>query len=128
MRNKNMSSSGTGSDISAQEAVDLLHKLMTEFIKVQAHFKCPACRVNSAVCGVVRFSSEDNTFWIQEPERDLSGPVLSFDPSLSVIRKYGDERSMTDGGESPFGVHFTSALTFAFADGSTLGLWAIKEE
>jgi hypothetical protein len=121
-----MPSSGTGSDISEQDLADLLHKLITESTKVQAMFSCPSCGVRSKLRGVVRLSPDD-TFCI-EPEHDGLEFMLSFDPFLAVIRKYGDERSMTNRGELSPDLQFASILSFAFADGSTLALFAVKEE
>lgn len=123
-----MASSGTGSDISGQVLADLLHKLITESTKVQAHFMSSAGRVGFAVRGFLRLDP-DGTFKVGEPESKPTDPVLAFDPFSAVTRKYGDERSMgADKGESPFSVRFSSVITLRFEDGSILGLWAIKEE
>jgi hypothetical protein len=121
-----MSSLGAGSDISVQVLADLLHKLMTESTKVQANFTCSGCGVNSVVGGVLRLEA-GGFCWIVERESEF-GPVLRFDPSLAVRRTYGDERSMADSGESPFGFRFTSAICLVFGDDSRLMLFAVKEE
>ena len=54
--------------------------------------------------------------------------MIAFDPTSFVIRKYGDERSMLDKGETPFGIRFRSLLTFVFEDGSKLAIFEFAEE
>ena len=103
-----MSSEGTGSPISQQDAIDLLHKLMTESTKVQGVFISSVGRVRASMTGVIRVAPDD-TFWVVEPGR-VRGPMLAFDPTHSVVRKYGDERALLDGGETPFGFRFRSSL------------------
>jgi hypothetical protein len=115
------------SDLSPQEFSDLLHKLLTESTKLQALFSCSAGGVRAIVRGVLRIAP-DNTLWVVEPDRNTSGPMLTFDPSLAVVRKYGDERSMEGRPEFIFGLHFSSALSFVFADGSSFVLLEINEE
>lgn len=121
-----MSSEGTGSLISVQESLDLLHKLMTESTKVQAIFNSPVGRVCSMVCGVIMHSPNE-TLWVRESSEATNAPCLAFDPRLTVERRYGDERSMDGGGETPFGFRFRSVLTFIFEDGSTLGIFEFAE-
>lgn len=123
-----MSSPGTGSDISEQVVADLLHKLMTESAKVQAIFTCPTAGVQAVVSGVLRRRESDGTLWVMDLDDLLFGPKLRIDPFLAVVRKYGDDRAMRP---SPDDMpKFTSALSFIFADGSTLGLFefAVEEE
>lgn len=119
----------SSSDVSPQEFNDLLHKLITESAKIQAIFKCSAGRVRSTLRGVLRVFP-DGTLFVAEPERSKTGPMLSFDPSLAVVRKYGDDRSIEEGGDFrfSFGMRFSSALSFVFADGSTFSLFEINEE
>jgi hypothetical protein len=120
-----MSSEGTGAPISQQDAMDLLHKLMTESTKVVANFRCSDGRVKASVVGLIR-SAPDGALWVVDPEVPL-GSMLSFDPSLFTVRKYGDGRSMLDGGETPFGTRIRSLLTFVFAEGSTLGIFDFSD-
>ncbi len=121
-----MSSEGSGSPISAQDAIDLLHKLMMESTKVLAVFTSTVGKVRASVEGVIR-SAPNATFWVVELDR-VRGPMIAFDPTSFVIRKYGDERSMLDKGETPFGIRFRSLLTFVFEDGSKLAIFEFAEE
>ncbi len=120
-----MSSEGVGSPISQQDAIDLLHKLITESTKVVALFTSTEGRVRASLEGVIS-CAPDGTFWVVE-QADKRGPMICFDPSLFVIRKYGDARLMTDGGDTSFGMRFRSALTFAFEGGSTLALFEVAD-
>lgn len=121
-----MSSRGTGSDISLQDAIDLLHKLMTEFTKVVGNLGT-ASGVRSAVCGKVKVAG-DGTFWVIDEELPVP-PAIIFDPQLAVRRTYGDSRSMsprpTDAPEKM--PRFESALCFEFADGTRLCLFGATE-
>lgn len=121
-----MSSEGTGSPITLQVTMDLLHKLSTESRKVQALFTSADGRTRASLAGVIRYVP-DGTLWVLQDPETPGSPFLGFDPALFVVRKYGDERSMLGGGEGPFGLHFRSALTFIFGDGSTLGLFEFAD-
>jgi hypothetical protein len=126
-RCKNMSSQGRGSDISLQDSIDLLHKLMTEETKVVAILHV-APRLGATVFGTVKFAP-DGTFWV----KDLGGipHVIVFDPHLAERRTYGDSRTM-----SPIPKDFTpalprvfdSALCFTFPGEGSLCLFAAPEE
>ena len=120
-----MSSEGVGSPISEQDAMDLLHKLITESTKVVALFTSTEGRVRASLEGIIRLAP-DGTCWVVE-QPDKRGPMICFDPALFVIRKYGDSRLMSDGGDTPFGLRFRSALTFAFEGGSTLALFELAD-
>jgi hypothetical protein len=69
----------------------------------------------------------NETLWVREHSEATNAPCLSFDPRLTVERRYGDERSMRDGGVTPFGFRFRSVLSFIFEDGSTLGIFEFVE-
>ena len=120
-----MSSEGTGSPISQQDAMDLLHKLITESTKVMALFTSTEGRVRASLEGIIRLGP-DGTLWVVE-QADKIGPMICFDPSLFVVRKYGDARSMSDKGDTPFGMRFRSALSFVFEGGSTLALFEVAD-
>jgi len=116
-----MSSRGTGSDITLQEAIDLLHKLMTESTKVVANVGTRS-GVRSSVFGSIKLAP-DETLAVTGDERPIPSAVL-FDPRLAVRRTYGDNRSMFTPGEVPV---FVSALCFEFDDGSSLCLFEPAE-
>lgn len=118
-----MSSPGSGSDISVQILQDLLHKLMTESRKVCAMFSCPSLGVHATVVGVIRRRASDESLWVMDLDDVIFGPKLSFNPFAAVVRKYGDNRAM---GPVPDGLpRITSALTFLFNEGSTLGIFEL---
>jgi hypothetical protein len=100
---------------------------MTESTKVQAQFESATGRVRAPIRGVIKTAPE-GTLWIVDSGYDGSRNVLSFDPLLPAVRKYGDERSMEGRGEGPFGLRFRSILSFIFPDGSTLGILEIAGE
>ena len=115
--------------LSPQEADDLLHKLITESTRVQGAFVSPVSGVRAVVWGVIRVSST-GLLNIVEREDDTTSPIICFDPSRAVLRKYGDERSIK---ENPavaefFKQHFRCAVTLAFEDGSLIALLEFADE
>jgi hypothetical protein len=121
-----MSSPGTGSDISLSVTMDLLHKLITESRKVHAFFACPSLAITATLSGVVRVRASDKTLWVMDLDDPVFGPKLSFNPSLAVVRKYGDSRAFP---QPPEGMPtFSFALSFLFEDGSHLGLFESERE
>jgi hypothetical protein len=122
-----MPSSGTGSDITLQDAMDLLHKLMTEFTKVVASFDA-STGIRAAVLGGVKFAEEDGTFWIMGSETPVPSSI-SFDPRRAVRRTYGDDRAIAPlpEGSPDNWPRFASALCFEFGDRTRLCLFADKE-
>jgi hypothetical protein len=118
-----MSSQGKGSEISPQDASDLLHKLMTEMTKVVAALHVTP-RLTASVTGKVTLAP-DGTIWVVNDEL-MPPPLISFDPRLAVRRTYGDDRTI-----SPFSDRlpkdmprkFTSALCFVFPEGASLCLF-----
>jgi hypothetical protein len=121
-----MSSEGTGAPISLQDALDLLHKLNTESTRVQALFTGTEASVRSSLVGVIR-RAQGNILWVTEDPDRPGSPFLAFDPTVSVIRKYGDERAMLNAGEGPFGFRFRSLLILVFKDGSILSLFEFAD-
>jgi hypothetical protein len=123
-----MSSRGTGSDITLQDAIDLLHKLMTEATKVVAILSVPP-RVTASIAGVLKLAPDD-TLWVLNEE--LAPPhLISFDPRLAVRRTYGDTRTMPPVPEgAPKGVPrcFASALCFVFPEDVRLCLFEASED
>ena len=59
-----MSSRGTGADISAQDANDLLHKLITESTKVQAAFAGVIPGLAFSLSGVLKVSPDKGLVWV----------------------------------------------------------------
>jgi hypothetical protein len=121
-------SSGTGSDVTLEEAKDLLHKLITESIKVQAVITSPS-GVAATVPGLVKGSPDGDLFVLVEQRP--GEPMISFNPSEALSRKYGDRRAFS--GPSPeLELHgaprLTSALIFLFRDGVQVALFEIAEK
>ncbi len=116
-----MSSSGTGSDISRQDAADMLHKFITESTKVQALMHAKS-GLTSGTIGVVT-PKPDGTFWVI-PDR-ITVPLttfLAFRVDSAVRFKYGDRRAfagpmLTQPDGAP---RLASALSLGFADDSPL--------
>lgn len=115
-----MPSPGTGSDISEQDANDLLHKLITESTKVIAAFNGAA--VTAAVAGLVRLDPEGRVWITSAPH--LPADCICFDPSRAVRRVYGDDRAFPG---PPSGLAIKSALSFDFPDGSRMALFEMTE-
>ena len=116
-----MSPSGSGADISERDAADLLHKLITESIRVQALFLGSAS-VAAGLVGRV-FIGPDQLIWIREGE-SRSEPFLRFDPGSATGFKYGDTRAFPDI-PIPGDLRLASALIFVYADGSQMALFEI---
>ena len=116
---------GSGTSISESEAVDLLSRLRTGHLKVQAIVLSPD-GVSSAMLGCLR-SRVDDRLWAITSETENSGTALSFDLSTAVARRFGEGYSMRADASFPFRFRFESALSFAFRDGSTLALFELEE-
>lgn len=122
-----MSSRRKGSDITAQEAIDLLHKLSTESTRVVAVLSVSP-RIHATVFGKVKVA-QDDTLWVIDDELRVP-PLISFDPLLAVRRTYGDDRTMPTFPErAPENwPRFESALCFLFPDGASICLFAERSE
>jgi hypothetical protein len=122
-----MSSRGTGTDLSAEEANDLLHKLITESTKVQAAFAGVIPGLAFILTGVLKVTPDKGLVWVTAGGGP-TGPHIAFDPSQAVIRKYADLRAFpqTTEAQSAAGApRFASALVFVFGDTSQLSLFEI---
>jgi hypothetical protein len=113
---------GTGSDITRQDANDLLQRLITEAIKVEAIF-IGRGSVAAKTIGVV-----------SRPENDVIGVTegkVATDSSLSfgltevVGFKYGDSRSFPGLTPKPGAPRFASALCCVYPDGAQVILFEI---
>jgi len=110
--------------LTPQEASDLLHKLMTDSIKVQAAFFVPASQVTVFVRGLVAFH-EDMVEIGGGP--DPASPSLRFNFGSSTGATYGDRRAFSGTPhESFFDFGFSSALGLLFQD-SVLMLFEVTE-
>src|SRR5271166_2011341 len=89
-RKRNMPSSGTGSDISRSEADDLLHRLITESMKVQSVFNGRG-GVLATVVGFVTSPAPD-VILVTEGG-NVAAPSLLFGLKDVATFKYGDDRA-----------------------------------
>ena len=115
-----------GTEISLQEAADLLHKLREESAQVQAIYS-GSNGVSSALRGFVRTPIDDG-LWSIAPQEETKGAALSFDLNAATVRRFGDESSMSGAVSFPFRFRFASALCFGFGDGSTLSLLELCQD
>jgi hypothetical protein len=118
-----MSSQGTGSPITQEEANDLLHKLITESTKVQAVF-VSGSGVTATVPGLLKRRPEGD-FVVFERE-EPGTPMFIFNPSLATSLRYGDNRAFSSRPPTA-SLRFTSALIFVLPDGSQVALFEIAE-
>jgi hypothetical protein len=117
-----MSSPGLGTDVSLSDVNDLLHKLITESIKVQAVFAGVIPGLTAMLQGVVKVGPSSGAISVTAGE-GFSASYFSFDPRQATVRKYADARVF--GGSVPVlpgAPRFRSALSFAFRDTSQLTL------
>jgi|ERR1035438_3617805 hypothetical protein len=112
--------------LTPEEAKDLLHKLITESINVQAMFFTPSSDVRLFLRGFVQ-TRPDGTLQVAS-DTNPSSPRIFFDPRRSSGARYGDGRAFA--GTTPAGFFkdgFSSALIFLFSDGSVLVLFEVAE-
>ena len=119
-----MSSPGTGADITRDVANDLLHKLITESIKVQAVFAGRGS-VAAVVKGFVT-CPKDGAIKVSEG-KTITDPSLSFGLDDVVTFKYGDNRAFPGTPRFPGTLRLTSALGFVYPDGAQVVLFEIEE-
>jgi hypothetical protein len=128
-----MSSFGTGSDISPQEASDLLHKLITESVTVQAVLSVGGCPgLYAALVGKVRPAGPGDIRVLEREQDGATVPQIAFNPSLATTRKYADIRAFPQAtiaqiAAMPGTPKFVSALIFAYPDNSMVALYEREE-
>jgi hypothetical protein len=116
-----MDSSAT---LTPQEAIDLLHKLMTDSIKVHAAFLVPGSGVRVHVRGLVTLHEDT---WEIGGGRNSASPSLHFKFGSATGASYGDRRAFSGTPqESFFDFGFSSALSISFPD-SILMLFEVTE-
>lgn len=121
-------SAGSGSDITPQEAYDLLHKWITEETEVQASFST-AAMVTAFIKGLLKTAPEQQLCLVERSQK-IGSAVICFNPSLAISRKYADSRAFrqpTAELQAHGAPQFGSTLIFVFPDTSQLGLWEIAE-
>jgi hypothetical protein len=118
-------SSGKGSDITERDAADLLHKLITESMKVQVVFTGPD-RVAAGLVGLVT-ADRDGLVWVKQGVRE-DEPFFRFDARIAASFKYADERVFPPLRRDTETPSLKSALIFIYADGSQVGLYELATE
>ena len=115
-----MSSQGAGANISAEDAIDLLQRLITESIKIQAMFVGRGS-VTAALRGFVSWQSDGV---VQITERlDVNSASLCFGIRDVVAFTYGDDRAF---GGTVIGPRLTSGLCFLYPDGAQVALFEME--
>jgi hypothetical protein len=109
--------SAFGTDIPAQEAADLLLKLILERTIVQAVFVSSSSST-AALIGVV-YPAPGGTA-VVKPARETQQPILRFDPSAATSFRLGDGRVLPEGAFR--GHRVTSALCFCYPDKTQVAL------
>ena len=117
-----MSSSGTGSDISRQDAADMLHKFITESTKVQAMLVGRG-GVGSSVQGTVS-SPQAGVVRVSERKSPADATLFFGLKDVSAF-KYGDNRAFPSSAGIPGTPRLTNALCFVYPDGVQVVLFEI---
>jgi hypothetical protein len=114
-------SSGTGGKINPQEANQLLHKWISEGVKVEVFLSTP-CSIQAIITGSIEFDPNGNLCVIASDDAD-SPLFIRFDPSVAIHRNYGDARVAMPGSLAELGgPRLASVLYFTLADGSLVSL------
>jgi hypothetical protein len=117
-----MPSSGTASPISREQANDLLHKLITESIKVRAAFVGRG-KVTATLEGTVK-TAPGAVIAVSEGNSPTD-PIFCF--GLEDVRSfmYGDNRAFSGTFAIPGTPKLTSALIFVYPDDTQVILFEI---
>jgi hypothetical protein len=118
-----MSLQGTGTNISRQEASDLLQKLIAESIQVQAMFVGRG-GVTTAVRGTVS-CPQDGLVLVSE-RRSPTDASLCFGLKDVSVFKYGDNRAFPGSSGITGTPRLSSALCFVYPDGAQVVLFEIE--
>ena len=113
------------SEISRQEASDLLHKLVTEKTKVQVVF----VGISSLGAGLIGFlfPQADGTL-LAKSDLEPDGPFLQFDPGAAASFRYGDHRALAQAKVTSQAVRVASALVFIYPDKTLISLLEIPSD
>ena len=112
----------SSSQVSPSEALDLLHKLITESTKVQA------CILGDGFTSVVigRLEVDPSGKIIVKDRDEPNSPFIVFDLSRAFSVRYGEARGDSVGA-GVFRRDFTSAMAFQFKNGGTVTLFEFKD-
>lgn len=118
-----MPSSGTASDISPQDARDLLSKFITESTKLQVVFRT-SNNISAGLHGVLGAAS--TTMLIVKPDNSPDAPFLAFMPGAAVGFRYAAGSTIPDAPLPP-GLRFTSGLVLIYSVSSQVYLLELVE-
>jgi len=120
----------SAADLSRQEGMDLLNKLISESKRVEVFMVSTSFEmVTCSLRGIARIGP-DGRVWIADKDFVPGDPNLAFTPSAAFGAKYGDERLAKDFPfmADRFREHFASVLMFRFKNGSIVGLFELIDQ
>jgi hypothetical protein len=122
-----MPSPGAGSDISPQDARDLLNKWMNESTKVQG-LLVASNGFRAQVLGTV-FPFPNGAVSVVLDRKPPLTTFFEFKPGLAAQLRYGDDRAFPAGltEEVAGAPTLSSTLTFTFSDGSVVALFEVVD-
>jgi hypothetical protein len=109
-------------NLTPEEVNDLLHRLMTESIKVLASFEDKTSGVTASLVGLVKVFADGRVRIGSEIPKE---PIMVFRLSVPSVCRYADSRVLKDRPDQAefFNAHFDAVLSFRFEDGSLLSLF-----
>jgi hypothetical protein len=111
-----MSSEGTATDISSEDAAMLLHKLIAESTKLQAWLRS----ANGSMAGVHgTLGRSSATQLVVKPDASPDAPFIAFDLAGAERFRYAAGRAIPDVPRPP-GVRFASTLSLIYTDSSQI--------
>jgi hypothetical protein len=119
-----MPSSGTASDISPQDANDLLSKFITESTKLQVVFRT-SNNISAGLHGILGAASP--TMLVAKPNNLPDAPFLVFTPGTAVGFRYAAGRAIPDAPLPP-GFRITSGLVLTYPDSSQIYLLELAND
>jgi len=120
----------SGADLSQQEGMDLLNKLIMESKRVEVFMVSMSFGVvTCSLRGIPRIL-KDGRVWIADKDFVPGKPHFAFTLSVAVAAKYGDKRLARDFPfmAERFREHFSSVLMFAFPNGAFIGLFELIDQ
>jgi hypothetical protein len=112
-----MPSSGTASDISPQDAGDLLSKFITESTKLQVVFLTSNNIISAGLHGILRAASP--TTLVVKPDNSPDAPFLTFSLGAAVGFRYAAGRAIPEVPLPP-NLRITSGLVLTYPHSSQI--------
>lgn len=120
----------SATDLSRQEGMDLLSKLITESKKVEVFMMSASFGMVTCSLRGTPIVGTDGRVWIKAKGAGPGDPNFAFIPSAAFAAKYGDERIAEDFPPlaDRFRDNFASALMFLFNNGSLICLFELIDQ